>query len=61
MAKLKITLKRGLVGQTQRQRETVRTLGLRAIRSSVVREDSPTVRGAIRSIAHLIEVEEVDA
>ncbi|HEX9774042.1 MAG TPA: 50S ribosomal protein L30 [Actinomycetota bacterium] len=61
MAKLKITLRRGLVGCTERQRETVRTLGLRAIRSSVVREDTPSLRGAVRAVAHLVEVEEVEA
>ena len=56
---LKITLVRGLVGCTQRQRETVRTLGLRDIRQSVVRQDSPQVRGAVRAVAHLLKVEEV--
>lgn len=59
MASLKITLVRGLIGSTQRQRATVRTLGLRKIRDSVVRDDSPVVRGALRSVAHLVEVEEV--
>jgi len=59
MAQLKITLKRGLIGQTERQRETVRTLGLRRIRDSVTRDDTPAVRGALRAVAHLVEVEEV--
>lgn len=59
MATVKITLVRGMVGCTERQRETVRTLGLRKIRESVVREDSPTVRGALKSVAHLVKVEEV--
>jgi large subunit ribosomal protein L30 len=61
MASLKITLMKGLVGTTQRQRETVRTLGLRAIRSSVVRPDTPVVRGAVNAIAHLVTVEEVSS
>ena len=56
---LRITLTKGLVGCTERQRETVRTLGLRKIRQSVVRKDSPEVRGAVRAIAHLVRVEEV--
>ena len=56
---VKITLVRGLVGCTDRQRETVRTLGLRAIRSSVVREDGPQLRGVLRRISHLVKVEEV--
>ena len=56
---LKITLVRGLIGCTYRQRETVRMLGLRRIRDEVVRDDTPAVRGAVRAIAHLISVEEV--
>jgi large subunit ribosomal protein L30 len=56
---IRITLLRGFVGCTERQRETVRTLGLRTIRQSVTRPDSPTVRGAVRSVAHLVKVEEV--
>ena len=59
MANVKITLVRGLIGCTERQRASVRTLGLRRIRDSVVREDSPVVRGALRAVAHLVEVEEV--
>lgn len=61
MASLRITLLRGFVGCTERQRETVRTLGLRKIRQSVVREDTPDVTGAIRSVAHMIKVEEVSS
>lgn len=56
---LKITLVRGVVGCTDRQRETVRSLGLRKIRQSVVRPDSATLRGAVRAVAHLVKVEEV--
>lgn len=59
MAQIKVTLRRGLVGCTDRQRETVRSLGLRKIRQSVVREDTPQTRGAVRAVAHLVEVEEV--
>jgi len=55
---VKITLVRGLVGCTERQRATVQTLGLRAIRQSVVREDGPQLRGVLRTISHLVKVEE---
>jgi large subunit ribosomal protein L30 len=61
MARLRITLTRGLIGCTERQRETVRTLGLRSIRDQVERDDTPAVRGAVRAIAHLVDVEEVSA
>jgi large subunit ribosomal protein L30 len=59
VAQVKITLVKGLVGTTERQRATVQTLGLRAIRQSVVRPDGPALRGALRSVSHLVKVEEV--
>ncbi|MDF1486964.1 50S ribosomal protein L30 [Tessaracoccus caeni] len=59
MAELKITQKRGLVGSKQNQRATLRTLGLKKIGDSVVREDRPEVIGMIRTVAHLVTVEEV--
>ncbi|BAR06276.1 50S ribosomal protein L30 [Scardovia inopinata] len=55
---IKITLKRGLAGADQRQKDCVRTLGLHKIGQSTVREDTPIVRGVVRRIAHLVTVEE---
>ena len=59
MATLKITQVRSRIGCKQNQRETLRTLGLGRIGSSVVREDRPEVLGMIRTVAHLVTVEEV--
>ncbi|ADH93072.1 50S ribosomal protein L30 [Arcanobacterium phocisimile] len=59
MMKLKITQTKGLVGTKQNQKDTVRSLGLHKIHQSVVREDTPVVRGMIRTVAHLVTVEEV--
>jgi large subunit ribosomal protein L30 len=58
VSELKITLVRGLVGTTKDQRATVRSLGLRRIRQTVVRPDGPEVRGAVRKVSHLVKVEE---
>ena len=58
MSSLKITLVRGLAGTTRDQRATVHSLGLRKIRQSVVREDRPEVRGAVKKVLHLVTVEE---
>ncbi|MDA3625025.1 50S ribosomal protein L30 [Saccharopolyspora oryzae] len=60
MAQLKITQVKGLVGSKQNQRDTMRTLGLRKIRQSVVRPDDSNVRGMINAVRHLVTVEEVD-
>ena len=55
MTALKITQVRGTVGARWKQRETLRTLGLKKIRQSVVREDNPQTRGLIRVVHHLVE------
>jgi large subunit ribosomal protein L30 len=54
---LKITQVRGTIGTRWRQRESLRTLGLRKIRQSVVRDDNPQTRGLIATVRHLVEVE----
>jgi large subunit ribosomal protein L30 len=58
--KLKVTQLRGMAGKPKRQRDTVRALGLRRVRQSVVKEDRPEVRGMIARVRHLISVEEVE-
>ncbi len=60
MARLKVTQTRGKIGTKHMHRETLRTLGLKRIGDSVVREDSPQTRGMVRTVAHLVAVEEVD-
>ena len=60
MAKVRVTQVRSTIGSKHAQRESMRTLGLRKIRQSVVRDDSPQVRGLIHSVRHLVAVEEVD-
>ncbi|ALE18786.1 50S ribosomal protein L30 [Lawsonella clevelandensis] len=56
---LKVTQVRGTVGSKANQKASLRTLGLRKIHQSVVREDTPQVRGLINAVRHLVEVEEV--
>ena len=55
-AQLKITQVRGTIGTRWKQRESLRTLGLRKIRQSVIREDNPQTRGLIAAVHHLVEV-----
>lgn len=59
MAELRITQVRGTIGARWNQRESLRTLGLRKIRQSVVREDTAQTRGLIKTVHHLVVVEEV--
>lgn len=60
MAKqLKITWKRSAIGRQQDQKDTIRALGLRRLQHSVVQADTPTIRGMIFKVRHLVEVEEL--
>jgi large subunit ribosomal protein L30 len=58
--KLKVTQVRSTVGKPRRQRQTVRALGLRRIRHSLLKEDRPEIRGMLAKVSHLVDVEEVD-
>ena len=58
MSKLKVTQVRSLNGANGRQRDTVRSLGLRRIGHTVERDDSPQVRGMLHAVRHLVAVEE---
>ena len=60
MAKLKITQVRSTIDRKEPQKRTITALGLGKLRKSVVHNDTPQIRGMIRAVAHLIEVEEVD-
>ena len=55
---LRITLMRSPIGQKPKTRACVETLGLRKIRQSVERPDTPDVRGLLARVEHLVEVEE---
>ena len=59
MAQLKITLVKSTIGCLKDQKATVQALGLRRIRSEVVHEDNPAIRGMIFKVKHLVEVEEL--
>ena len=60
MSSLKVRQVRSGVGGKQNQRDTLRTLGLRKIGDETIREDRPEVRGMIKTVAHLVAVEEVE-
>ena len=57
--KLKITLRRSLIGEKPKTRATVEGLGLGRINSTVEQPDNPSVRGMIFHAKHLLEVEEI--
>ncbi|HWP34294.1 MAG TPA: 50S ribosomal protein L30 [Thermodesulfobacteriota bacterium] len=56
---LRITLVKSGVSQPERQRQTLRGLGLRKLHQTVVKPDRPEIRGMIAKVWHLVRVEEV--
>jgi len=60
MKKLSVTLKRSVIGSTERQRATVRGLGLRHPMDSRLLENTPAVRGMVKRVIHLVDVAEVE-
>ncbi|MCB0915374.1 MAG: 50S ribosomal protein L30 [Actinobacteria bacterium] len=59
MSELKVTQRKSVIGGTSAQRDTLRSLGLKRIGDSVTKDDTPQVRGMIRTVSHLVTVEEV--
>jgi len=55
---VKVTQVRAAIGGTRRQRESLKGLGLRRIGRSVIVQDTPSIRGLIGKVAHLVTIEE---
>ncbi|MDQ5973021.1 MAG: large subunit ribosomal protein [Actinomycetota bacterium] len=60
MARLKVTQTKSKIGGTSGQRNTLRSLGLKRIGDTVVKEDRPEIRGMVNTVTHLVVVEEVE-
>lgn len=58
--KLKVTQRRSGIGRPQKQRDTLRGLGLGKLNSTRILEDTPSVRGMINKISHLVEWEQIN-
>lgn len=55
---VKVTLRRSVIGEKPKTRATVESLGLKRIRHTVEHVDSPTLRGMLHKVRHLVDVEE---
>ena len=58
MTKLRVKWVKSAIGYTKDQKATVRALGLRKLQQTVEHEDHPSIRGMIRKVVHLVQVEE---
>ena len=59
MAKLRITWTKSAIGYAERQKRTIRALGLKRLRHSVEHDDNPTIRGMADKVKHLVAIEEI--
>ena len=60
MAKLRITWKKSDIGYVKEQKRTLRALGFHRLNETVVHEDSPSIRGMVVKVSHLVEMEMVN-
>ncbi|MGR6837446.1 50S ribosomal protein L30 [Syntrophomonas erecta] len=61
MAKqLKITWSKSFIGCPETQRKTIRSLGFRKMQQTLLKEDTPQLRGQLNKVSHLVTVEEID-
>ena len=59
MAKLRISWRKSAIGYGGDQKRTIRALGLRRLGHTVEHEDSPSIRGMITKVRHLVTVAEI--
>ena len=55
---LRITWVKSSIGYSQDQKATIRALGLRRLGHSVLQPETPSIRGMVQKVSHLVEVEE---
>ena len=60
MAKLKVTYTKSAIGYNVRQKGTIRALGLKKLQQTVEHDDNPVIRGMVKKVEHLVEVEEIN-
>ena len=58
---LRITWVKSSIGYSQRQKDTIRALGLRRLGDVVEQADTPVIRGMVAKVNHLVQVEEIEA
>ena len=60
MSRLRITLRRSLIGHPKRQKDTARALGLGRVGRTITRPDTPAMRGMVNTVSHLVTCERLD-
>jgi len=55
---LKITLVRSMIGRPEKHRKVLRGMGLTKMNKTVELQDTPSIRGMIKEVSHLVKAEE---
>jgi large subunit ribosomal protein L30 len=59
MKKIKVTLVKSVIDRPERQKLTVKALGLNKVSSSAEKEATPQILGMVKKVSHLVKVEEI--
>jgi large subunit ribosomal protein L30 len=59
-SKLKIRQVKSAINRSGMQKKTIRALGIRRLNQTVVHNDNPCIRGMVKKVKHLVEVEEIN-
>jgi len=57
--KISITLKKSMIGRPEKHRKVLRGMGLTKVNKTVELVDTPSTRGMIQKVSHLVEAEEI--
>lgn len=57
--RIRITYRKSSIGYPKRQKETIRALGFHKLYSTIEKDDTPSIRGMVQRVAHLVQVEEI--
>jgi large subunit ribosomal protein L30 len=59
-SKIKVTLRRSMIGRPEKQRKVLYGMGLTRLNKSVQLENTAAIRGMILKVSHLVEAEEIN-
>ncbi len=59
-SKLKIRQVKSAINRSGMQKKTIRALGIRRLNQTVVHDDNPCIRGMVKKVEHLVQVEEIN-
>ena len=59
MKEIKITLVKSIIGCSERQKETIKSLGLGKINSQVIQKLTPDIKGKLNKVSHLVKYNEI--